>query len=177
MPLKATALVYREVPPIMFKAITSLWFLISSPAAASQTIEMYCDHSFQGNYSGGKRLLKYEQLISGTDKAYIKTKNGWIELCSDVDTHNITLVNDLVVSCSVYLPNWMNGKRKSFVWNFKTKKLFVQTLTKTFNSETGEDGWQWRQSIGEVGSKDWIVNIGWEDAGIVYSETNCSFGP
>ena len=158
----------------MFKAITSLLFLISSPAVASQTIEMYCDHSFQGNYSGGKRLLKYERLFSGTDKAYIKTRNGWIELCSDVDTHETTSVDSLVVSCSVYLPNWMNGKRKNFIWNFNTKKLFVQNLTKMFNSETGKDGWQWRQSIGKVGSKNWTVNTGWEEMGMVYSIKDCS---
>ena len=95
---------------------------------ASQTIEMYCEHSFQGNYSGGKRLLKYEQTFSGIDKAYIKTRNGWIELCSDVDTHETTSVDSLVVSCSntFQIDEW---KKKNFIWNFKTK-AFVQNLTK-----------------------------------------------
>ena len=68
----------------------------------------------------------------------------------------------------------MNGKRKSFVWNFKTKKLFVQNLTKRFNSETEQDGWQWRQSVGEVGSEDWTVNTGWEETRMVYSIKDCS---
>ena len=158
----------------MLKTAFFFFLVVSTPVAASQTIEMYCEHSFQGNYSGGKRLLKYEQPLSGIDKAFIKTKDGWIELCSDLDTHKATSVDNLVVSCSVYLPNWMNGKRKNFIWNFKTKKLFVQNLTKMFNSETGKDGWQWRQSIGKVGSKNWTVNTGWEEMGMVYSMKDCS---
>ena len=159
----------------MFKALPFVLFLMCSPIMASQTVEMYCEHSFQGNYSGGKRLLKYETLWSGIDKAYIASADGWIELCSDMETHGATSVDNLIVSCSIYLPNWMNGKRKSFIWNFKTKQLFVQNLTKMFNSKTGEDGWQWRHSVGEVGSKGWIVSTGWEKEGMVYSKKGCSF--
>ena len=90
----------------------------------SKEIKMTCNHSFQGNYSGGDVLLKYEDNSLSNDKAYILGKIGekkWLEICTDVNIHGKIRVGDLTASCSIYLANWMDGRRKNFVWNFKTK--------------------------------------------------------
>ena len=73
----------------------------------------------------------------------------------------------------MYLPNWMNGRRKSFIWNFKTKEMNFQILSNVLNSETETKEWQWRYSIGEIGSKQWKVISGWESAGIIYNKRRC----
>ena len=109
---------------------------------------MTCKHSFQGNYNGDV-LLKYEKNAEGgLDKAYIRGKEGWLQICTDMETHGAIQINDFVASCSMYLPNWMNGRRKSFIWNFKTKEMHFQILSRVFNSETDTKEWQWRYSIG-----------------------------
>ena len=97
-------------------------------------IKMTCKHSFQGNYSGGDVLLKYETNVPSHDKAYIMGKSNWIEICTDVNTHGKVRVENFIVNCSIYLANWMDNRRKDFIWNFKTKELYLQTLSKI---ETG----------------------------------------
>ena len=139
-------------------------------------IHMTCKHSFQGNYSGGDVLLKYEDNSLSNDKAYILGKIGekkWLEICTDVNIHGKIRVRDLTASCSIYLANWMDGRRKNFVWNFKTKELYIQTLWKKFNPDTNKEDWQWSYSIGQVGSKDWKVINGWESNGIRYKRRKC----
>ena len=136
-------------------------------------IRMTCKHSFQGNYNGDV-LLKYEKNAEGgLDKAYIRGRKGWLQICSDMETHGTIKIHDFVVSCSMYLPNWMNGRRKSFIWNFKTKEMNFQILSKVINSKTETKEWQWRYSIGEIGSKQWKVISGWESADIIYNKRSC----
>tara|TARA_B100000700_G_scaffold294170_1_gene355912 strand:- start:473 stop:757 length:285 start_codon:yes stop_codon:yes gene_type:complete len=90
-----------------------------------------------------------------------------------METHGTIQINDFVASCSMYLPNWMNGRRKSFIWNFKTKEMHYQILSRIFNSETDTKEWQWRYSVGEVGSKQWKVISGWESVGVIYNKKKC----
>tara|TARA_B100000700_G_C14495868_1_gene601772 strand:- start:30 stop:539 length:510 start_codon:yes stop_codon:yes gene_type:complete len=142
--------------------------------AISKDIEMTCRHSFQGNYSGGDVLLKYENKVFGRDKAYIKGNGKWIEICTDVETHGDIQIGDFSASCSIYLANWMNGKRKNFIWDFKTKELHFQTLWKMINPETNKKEWRWGFSVGQVGSSDWKVINGWESEGVRYNKRNCT---
>ena len=138
-----------------------------------EVIEMTCRHSFQGNYSRGDVLLRYEYKNLSTDKAYIRVKEHWIEICSDVETHGTVKVKDFIARCSIYLANWMNGKRQDFVWDFKKKELNSQTLSRQMNPYTNLAEWKWRYSLGEVGSKDWKVISGWELDGIMYEVSKC----
>ena len=147
--------------------------VIFGSAIFADEIRMNCKHSFQGNYNGDV-LLKYDRNTEGgLDKAYIRVKDGWLQICTDMETHGAIQINDFVASCSMYLPNWMNGRRKSFIWNFKTKEMHFQILSRVFNSETDTKEWQWRYSIGEVGSKQWKVISGWESAGVIYNKKKC----
>ena len=139
----------------------------------SKEIKMTCNHSFQGNYSGGDVLLKYESPSFSSDKAYILGNNKWIEICTDVNTHGTVSVENFIVNCSIYLANWMNNRRKDFVWNFKTKELHVQTLSKLLNPNTNKKEWKWMYSIGQIGSKNWKVINGWESEGIKYKKRKC----
>ena len=155
---------------IFFTIFLSLLLTISLSA---ETTKMTCKHSFQGNYSGGDVLLKYKENKFSQDKAYIFAKNEWIELCSDVETHGKIYVDDLVVSCSIYLPNWMNQRRKNFIWNFRDKELQVQTLSKLFNPQTGNQEWQSSYSVGKLFTKTWLVIKSWESDGIKYTKSSC----
>ena len=136
-------------------------------------IQMTCKHSFQGNYSGGDVLLKYEKSFLSNDKGYIRGKSKWIEICSDVNTHGKVKVKNFTVNCSIYLANWMDNRRKDFIWNFKTKELHVQTLSKLLNPNTNKKEWKWIYSIGQIGSKNWKVINGWESEGIKYKKRKC----
>lgn len=136
-------------------------------------IKMTCKHSFQGNYSGGDVLLKYENSVLSHDKAYIMGKSKWIEICTDVNTYGKVRVEDFIVNCSIYLANWMNNRRKDFIWNFKTRELSVQTLSKILNPHTNKKEWRWSYSIGKIGSKNWKVINGWESKGIKYEKRKC----
>ena len=78
-------------------------------------IKMTCKHSFQGNYSGGDVLLKYETNFLSNDKACIRGKSKWIEICTDVNTNRKVRVENFIVHCSIYLANWMDNKRKDFI--------------------------------------------------------------
>ena len=115
---------------------------MSSSAVFAAYIEMTCQHSFQGNYSGGEVLLKYEYNLLSGDNAYIQTKGEWIEICSDVKTHGMISVSNFVANCSIYLPNWMDQRRRNFIWDFKSKELYVQTLRKKLNPNTNKKKWQ-----------------------------------
>ena len=139
----------------------------------SKDIKMTCKHSFQGNYSGGAVLLKYQSNSYSSDKAYILGNNEWIEICTDVNTHGTVSVENFIVNCSIYLANWMNNRRKDFVWNFKTKELHIQTLSKLLNPNTNKKEWKWMYSIGQIGSKNWEVKSGWESEGIKYKKRKC----
>lgn len=134
---------------------------------------MYCQHSFQGNYSGGYVLLKYQKKMDNNDKAFIKGKNGWVELCTDVKTHGRVKIKDYIASCSIYLANWMDGKRKNYIWNFKEKQLSVQTLINVFNYETNLRDWQWRFFYKKEGSSESSYAKGWESQGIMYEKRKC----
>ena len=139
----------------------------------AEEIQMTCKHSFQGNYSGGDVMLKYQNNILSNDKAFLKTKGGWIEICSDVKTHGKIKIKDFKASCSIYLANWMNQRRKNFVWDFKLKELHVQTLWKIINPKTNKKEWQWSYSDGELFTKDWkVINV-WESDRIEYKKSKC----
>ena len=157
--------------PILITLTMILMPFISS--SYGKDIKMTCKHSFQGNYSGGDVLLKYEKDFLSKDKAYIQRKSEWIEICTDVNTHGKVRVEDFVVHCSIYLANWMDNRRKDYIWNFKTKELYVQTLSKTVNPNTNKKEWSWGFSIGQIGSKDWKVINGWESEGIRYEKRQC----
>ena len=51
--------------------------------------------------------------------------------------------------------------------------MHFQILSKVLNSETKTEEWQWRYSIGEVGSKEWKVVTGWESASVIYNKKKC----
>ena len=161
----------KSMKPILI-ILTMVLMLFISPSFG-EDIKMTCKHSFQGNYSGGDVLLKYEINFLSNDKAYILGKNKWIEICTDVKTHGKVRVDDFIVNCSIYLANWMDNKRKDFIWNFKTKELHVQTLSKILNPNTNKKEWRWMYSIGQIGSKDWRVIHGWESKGIKYKKRKC----
>ena len=134
---------------------------------------MTCKHSFQGNYSGDV-IVKYEIIKEGGgDKAFIRGNEDWIPICSDMETHGEIQIYDLRASCSMYLPNWMNGRRKSFIWNFKTKEVYFQSLSKVWNDQAKLMDWQWRYSVGKVGAEDWEVLKGWEIDGVIYDKKGC----
>ena len=156
----------------LFLTIVMTLTLISSELLA-ENMEMICKHSFQGNYSGGDTLLRYEHRPMADDSAYIYSKSGWIEICTDVETHGSILVENYRARCSIYLPNWMNQRRKDFVWDFTIKELHVQTLSKILNPSTNEKEWQWRFGVGQIGSKDRKYFSVWESDGIEYKKRKC----
>ena len=139
----------------------------------AEDFEMTCQHSFQGNYSGGQVLLKYEYNFLTEDKAFIQNKGEWTAICSDMETHGMISINNFIASCSIYFPNWMNQRRRDFIWDFKAKELYVQTLSKILNPDTNEKEWQWRYSVGELFTDDWkVINV-WESNGIEYKKKKC----
>ena len=84
---------------------------------------MDCQHSFQGNYSGGYVSFRYQSLLDSEDEAYVKAKAGWVKICTDIENSDQIVVKDYVASCMIYMANWMNGKKKHYIWNFEEKVL------------------------------------------------------
>jgi len=153
--------------------IFSILTIIITNNLSAEEFEMTCKHSFQGNYSGGDVKVKYKKNYSSDDKAFIKGKAGWVEICSDVETHGKMKIGNLRVGCSIYLANWMNQRRKDFIWDFKMKELHVQTLWKIFNPKTNNKEWQWSYSTGELFTENWkVINI-WESEKIEYKKSKC----
>ena len=72
-----------------------------------------------------------------------------------METHGAIQINDFVASCSMYLPNWMNGRRKSFIWNFKTKEMHFQILSRVFNSETDSESHANAESL----RNEWVIQV------------------
>ena len=155
------------------KLLFSFLLIFYSFELSAEEIQMTCYHSFQGNYSGGEVLLKYENNLYSNDKAYIRSKDGWVEICTDVETKGKIKINNYQVSCSMYLANWMNQRRKDFIWNFKTKEFHVQTLWKIMNPKTQKKEWQWSYSIGELFTDNWkVINV-WESERVEYNKNKC----
>ena len=136
------------------------------------------------------RILKQMEIADGLNKlcedessledaAYMRGVNhGDVTYYSDsefstCETHGSILVENYRASCSIYLPNWMNQRRKDFVWDFKTKELHVQTLSKILNPSTNEKEWQWRFGVGQIGSRDRKYFSVWESDGIEYKKRKC----
>ncbi len=141
--------------------------------ASAENMQMVCKHSFQGNYSGGDVLLKYVENSASVDKAYVKGKSSWVQICTDVETYGPIIISDLKASCSIFLPNWMNQRRKNFIWDFENKELHMQTLWRIVNPETNKKEWQWSYSVGVIGSKNWKVFHVWESEGVRYEKRKC----
>ena len=139
----------------------------------AEVIEMDCQHSFQGNYSGGYVSFRYRSLLDSEDEAYVKAKAGWVRICTDIQNADQIVVKDSVASCMIYMANWMNGKKKHYIWDFEEKVLYVQTLTQRLNPKSEKRDWQWVYSVNEVGSKDWKVLQGWESEGVKYEKRKC----
>ena len=158
----------KNIFPVTIIMVTAL-----SAKLFAEDIKMTCKHSFQGNYSGGDGLLKYEHLPTSEDKAYIYGDSGWIEICTDVQTHGKIRVENFSARCSIYLPNWMNQRRKDFIWDFRKKELYSQTLWQILNPTTNEKEWQWMYGIGKVGSKDRKHITVWEADHIDYEKRKC----
>ena len=84
---------------------------MSSSAVFAAYIEMTCQHSFQGNYSGGGVLLKFQENFLYGDKAYIRWKGEWIEICSNAETYGKIQVSDFrLVVVYTFLIEWIKEK-------------------------------------------------------------------